>query len=456
MTYRKLPKNIPDILRKHGLKVVEVDGWYGRGRPSSTGELAPVGVLCHHTATNKRTSNANVVSLLVKGRSDLPGPLCHFGLARDGTVYIVAAGRANHAGKAKKSGTVSAGDGNKLYWGIEAFNDGVGEPWNAVQYNAYVLLAAVLTKEVTKNSVETVRGHKETSITGKIDPTFNMTNFRSNVKSKISNFGKPAAPKPKPKPKPKPAAKPSGTVDFKVYLNPTNTHSKTALADVKDEMAQIKKLAGPHAVLFNTELHAKSVRDDAMKALGTSWDKALENEVMIAWRKTNWSLSGKPVGFKLAKDDPSKAKISPARAISEVPLQHKLFTGPPFMFLDTHWVSEANCIHQNVPGRAWREANYKVQLADWLNEVERLHLEGYPLVLGGDFNTGVFFTAHELFAKLQKRVGPYAKAVHLGGLDSIFTVDTDTVKFSEVGTEVKVNTKSDHDMVIAHLKATKV
>src|SRR4051795_12520666 len=102
--YKKLPKNTPALLRKHGLKVVEVDGWYDRGRPSSTGELNPVGVLCHHTATTKSTSITNVLKLLRVGRSDLPGPLCQFSLGRDGTVYVVAAGRANHAGKAKTSG----------------------------------------------------------------------------------------------------------------------------------------------------------------------------------------------------------------------------------------------------------------------------------------------------------------------------------------------------------------
>jgi hypothetical protein len=37
--------------------------------------------------------------LLIKRRSDCPGPLCNVGLARSGAVYVIAAGRANHAGK---------------------------------------------------------------------------------------------------------------------------------------------------------------------------------------------------------------------------------------------------------------------------------------------------------------------------------------------------------------------
>lgn len=188
MSYEKLPRNTPKILRSYGLKVVVVPGWRLRGRPASTGNLSPVGVLCHHTATAATSLVASVLRLLVVGRSDLPGPLAQFGLGRDGTVYLIAAGRANHAGEAKSSGTVAAGDGNALYWGIEAFNNGLGEPYPAAQYNAYTLLCAVLSVRFTKNTANTVRGHKETSVTGKIDPRFDMNFFRSKVAAKMSEL----------------------------------------------------------------------------------------------------------------------------------------------------------------------------------------------------------------------------------------------------------------------------
>lgn len=191
MTYNRLPSDLAATLRKYGLKVVVVPGYSTRGRPVETGGFDPVGVLCHHTATGKSSLVASVLRLLIVGRSDLPGPLCQIGLGRDGTVYLVASGRANHAGTAKSSGTVSAGDGNTLYIGIEAFNDGVGEPWPAVQYNAYILLASVLSVEITKNSANTVRGHKETSVTGKVDPRFDMNAFRNKVAAKIGELVKP-------------------------------------------------------------------------------------------------------------------------------------------------------------------------------------------------------------------------------------------------------------------------
>lgn len=184
-----LPVSLPGTLRAAGLTVRTSPGWEKRGRP---GAFNPVGVLCHHTATHKTSSDQAVINLLVEGRSDLPGPLCQIGLARDGTVWLIAAGRANHAGRAKASGTVAGGDGNALYIGIEAFNDGRGEPWPKAQYDAYVTLCAVLCREITGNSAQTVRGHKETSVTGKVDPTFDMDAFRDRVAAEL-------APKPKPK-----------------------------------------------------------------------------------------------------------------------------------------------------------------------------------------------------------------------------------------------------------------
>jgi hypothetical protein len=193
MTYKRLPSDLPKILRSHGLKVVQVDGWQDRGRPASTGNFDPVGVLCHDTVTGSNVSDKDVVHLLVNGRSDLPGPLAQFGLARDGTVYIIASGRCNHAGVARPHGSVVGGDGNTLYMGVEAFNDGVHESWSKTQYDAYVLLAAVLSVYVTKNSVRTVSGHKETSITGKVDPTFDMDAFRTRVQKKMGDLQHPKA-----------------------------------------------------------------------------------------------------------------------------------------------------------------------------------------------------------------------------------------------------------------------
>lgn len=193
MTYRRLPDNLPTILRNHGMTVIEIPGWRTRGRPASTGEFKPVGVLCHHTGTydglgDPKNDRAYAGWLATEGRSDLPAPLAHLALSREGVVYVLASGRANHAGRAKSSGTVAAGDGNALYIGIEAMNDGE-QGWDTKQFQTFALLSAVLCLRVTHNSVRTVRGHKETSTTGKWDPgRIDMNTFREVTLRKMNQI----------------------------------------------------------------------------------------------------------------------------------------------------------------------------------------------------------------------------------------------------------------------------
>lgn len=195
----RLPSNTPAILRSVGLTVKELPGWENNGRPGSFNPKG--GVLDHHTGSyDGQGDAANDLSyarwLAFEGRSDLPAPLCQFALSAEGVVYVCAAGRANHAGRAKASGTMAGGDGNALYIGIEAMNSG-SQGWTKKQYDAYVLLNAALCVYITGNSVKTVRGHKETSITGKWDPgKMDMAKMRRDVAAKIKELkaGKPSKP----------------------------------------------------------------------------------------------------------------------------------------------------------------------------------------------------------------------------------------------------------------------
>jgi len=159
---------LADDLRAAGLTVVELDGWKTRSRPESAGGFDPVGVLWHHTgddADGKRYAEwlANV------GRPDLPPPLVQLSIDREGVVYVCAAGRCNHAGEAKASGSVAAGDGNTLYCGVEVQNTGT-EGYPAAQYAAMVTVGAVLGTKTIKCTVNAQRAHYETSVTGKWDP----------------------------------------------------------------------------------------------------------------------------------------------------------------------------------------------------------------------------------------------------------------------------------------------
>ncbi|WP_338601589.1 N-acetylmuramoyl-L-alanine amidase [Saccharopolyspora sp. SCSIO 74807] len=172
------------VLRSAGLVVTATPGWAQRGVRGTP--PAPVGVLNHHTASSSSERNpAPSVQLTIKGRSDLDGPLCHIVIGADGTSHIIAAGRANHAGRAKASGPNPAGDGNTLYLGVEWDYDGTHPP-NSAQYNAAVRVNAVLLRHLGRPA-EAARGHKETSTTGKWDPGYvDMDRFRADVARAMS------------------------------------------------------------------------------------------------------------------------------------------------------------------------------------------------------------------------------------------------------------------------------
>ncbi len=173
-------------LRRAGLHVVEVPGWRDRSRPESTGGFAPVGVLWHHTGSKDVNPESieddqEYAEWLAKiGRSDLPAPLCQLSIGRNGTVYVCAAGRGNHAGKAKAFGPVPAGDGNELYVGVECQNDG-SEGWSGPQYEAMVKTGVALAKMLSTDE-RSQPGHRETSVTGKWDPgLLNLPDFRADI-----------------------------------------------------------------------------------------------------------------------------------------------------------------------------------------------------------------------------------------------------------------------------------
>lgn len=169
---------LADVLRAAGLTVHEAPGWRTRGK-----ELRHIrGVVAHHTATGKNWTDARVVELLIEGRSDLPGPLSQLGLRRDGSYDLIAAGRANHNGYGAW--------GNDCL-GIEAYNDGKGEPWPAVQIDAYERGSAAILAHLGKGAQD-VQGHKEQDPKRKIDPAgIDMARFRTSVARLIAAPVKP-------------------------------------------------------------------------------------------------------------------------------------------------------------------------------------------------------------------------------------------------------------------------
>lgn len=155
---------LADVLKAGGLKVAEAPGWKTRGKDGievvngkqRDNTMRPRVVIAHHTATNIKTSNSIVEKLLINGRSDLAGPLCHLGLRRDGTYVVIASGKANHAGAGRWE------DANESVEaiGIEAYNSGLGETWPQVQLDAYDQGSAVLLNHIGRDQ-RAFCGHRE-------------------------------------------------------------------------------------------------------------------------------------------------------------------------------------------------------------------------------------------------------------------------------------------------------
>ena len=124
-------------LREEGLSVVEHQNWRTHNR-NSKGLWGPVyGVMIHHTVTS---GTAYSVKLCYDGHTNLPGPLCHGVIAKDGTLYLVGSGRANHAG---------LGDADVLRVNPAAFSF-VQAADLAIQHDGKIVLAGhVFTQIVT-------------------------------------------------------------------------------------------------------------------------------------------------------------------------------------------------------------------------------------------------------------------------------------------------------------------
>ena len=170
---------LPQVLQGAGLKVAEQPGWLTRG----LGDMGTVrGVMCHHTETPS-SKNMPTLNVITHGRAGLAGPLSQLGLARDGTYFVIAAGRANHAGTGRWRGIAT---GNSSFIGIEAENTGLSDdqPWPEVQLDAYARgVAAILTR--IGASADMCCGHKEYRLPPgtKTDPSFDMDQFRARVKA---------------------------------------------------------------------------------------------------------------------------------------------------------------------------------------------------------------------------------------------------------------------------------
>lgn len=164
--------------------------WDSHHRP---GEWGPVhGIMIHHTGDDA-PDDADF-RVLWNGRSDLAGPLCHWGMGDTGIVWHVGNGRASHAGigsGAVLSAVISEKygkylqpgpdntDGNPHFYGQETMYSGA-RTMSADAYRATIRVCAAVC-EFHGWSGKSVIGHKEWT-SRKPDPgRIDMADLRADV-----------------------------------------------------------------------------------------------------------------------------------------------------------------------------------------------------------------------------------------------------------------------------------
>ncbi|MDG4531599.1 peptidoglycan recognition family protein [Streptomyces sp. AV19] len=199
-------------LRAEGVTVAEVGNWREHNR-NHKGAWGPVhGLVIHHTVSS---GTASSVALCRDGYDELPGPLCHGVIAKDGTVHLVGYGRTNHAGGGDPAvlehviaedyghrpppptrGNLDGVDGNRAFYGFECINRGDGrDPWPTAQLDAIERVSAALCR-AHGWSAKSVIGHLEWS-NDKSDPRgFTMPDMRARIARRLS--GQPGHPSPNP------------------------------------------------------------------------------------------------------------------------------------------------------------------------------------------------------------------------------------------------------------------
>ncbi|WP_369199574.1 N-acetylmuramoyl-L-alanine amidase [Streptomyces sp. PU-14G] len=182
-------------LEKEGVTVEEVRDWRNHNR-NRQGPWGPVhGIMIHHTVTSGADET---VDLIYDGRPQLPGPLAHGCVTKDGTVHLTGHGRANHAGsgdddvlraviaeRATPAPNQQNTDGNRYFYGFECENLGDGkDPWPDEQLDAIARAAAALCRHHGWGA-RSVIGHLEWT-DQKVDPRgFTMDELRERIAARL-------------------------------------------------------------------------------------------------------------------------------------------------------------------------------------------------------------------------------------------------------------------------------
>ena len=190
---------LADLLRGAGLSVKEYDGWRQRHRSTGGYNGGPKGIIVHHTASPPSFDGQRDADYMTKG-CDV-APMANLYLDRKGQWWVLAAGATNTNGKGGPWGPLPKDAANSRVIGIEAGNNGLGEPWPEVMQDAYVTGVAALADRYGIDS-NNVLAHHEWAPGRKMDPagpsrfgsinaskSWDMNTFRTAVNAKRGTAG---------------------------------------------------------------------------------------------------------------------------------------------------------------------------------------------------------------------------------------------------------------------------
>lgn len=151
------PSQLIRQLTKWKVPFREYKNWENNNRNHTGLGWGPVhGLMLHHTGSDSEDQR----ELLYSGRPDLEGPLSQYGIAQDGTFWLIGHGRANHAGKGDPDvlraiikenygddppvDNEATEDGNVHFFGIEIWYSGSHPMTNAQLRTVHLASAAIL------------------------------------------------------------------------------------------------------------------------------------------------------------------------------------------------------------------------------------------------------------------------------------------------------------------------
>lgn len=200
------PDRFIAALRAEGLTVVEIGNWRTHNR-NHKGPWGPIhGSMLHHTASSGELDS---VELCRAGYSSLPGPLCQVVIGKSGKVYVISAGRSNHAGggdpnvlqaviderynerpPVPRVGNANGVDGNRHFYGAECVNLGDGkDPWPAIQVESMVRFSTAVSRSYDWTEKSAI-AHREWS-SDKPDPAGpgmpTMPAMRARIKERLAH-----------------------------------------------------------------------------------------------------------------------------------------------------------------------------------------------------------------------------------------------------------------------------